>query len=125
MIFLDGMVRFVRLTSGVWTDDSGIYLKLYRLYKKFLSVRSYNVVGRADRYMNDAPGASAQRALSRLGVLDSDPTLPQESLHENVMSLLALSRSVVWIPIPLCVIITKVTNIPLTFLTFLVVQRSS
>jgi hypothetical protein len=95
MIFLDGMKNFSYLTAGVWTDAT---------------VRAYNVIGRSDRYLDDAAGAGAQRALARMGVIAPPTTGPVDSLHEQVMHLMAVSRTVVYIPVPMFVIVTKVSR---------------
>lgn len=84
MIWLawDGVVRFGYLTTGVWND---------------ITVRSYNIVQRAERYQagKDVVVASANTPLS---------------MHEMVMYLISTSRGVIWMPLPLCTIITKTSE---------------
>jgi len=101
LIFLDGMHRFIQLTLGIWTDAM---------------VRSYNVIGRVDRYLGDEIGAKTETKLSKVVTLitgksenKSSQIPPQERLLmiEQVMRLIAFSRAIIWIPLPLCVVVAK------------------
>lgn len=71
-------------------------------------MRAYNIVGRSDRYLDSAPGSSAIRALERIGAIPIHQDQSRNSLHEQVMHLIAITRSVVWIPVPLLVVVAKV-----------------
>jgi hypothetical protein len=74
-------------------------------------VRAYNIIGRADRYKPSEKIVD----LPNVKGLPSIPKVPEtpaskESLHEQVMHLMAVSRAVIWLPLPLLVIITKFTE---------------
>ena len=78
----DGIVRFVLMTAGVWTESN---------------LRSYNIVPRAERYSGGKSSAEISKNLSL-------------STHEMTMQLISQSRTVIWIPLPLCTLITKTSE---------------
>jgi len=88
----DGIIRFSELTLGIWTDST---------------VKAYNIIGRAQRYMKDAIGnKSEQEARKGLGGkiedkiegkltgVGSGASTKVDSMQEETMYIIAASRSV-------------------------------
>jgi hypothetical protein len=90
-IIADGACRFMELSSGVWTDATG--KKSICCYGNENKVRAYNIIGRSTRYLD-------QKALKHRDL--------HESLHEQVMHLMAITRIIIWVPLPLGIVACKV-----------------
>ncbi len=69
-LFVDGLTRFVCLSVGIWTDAT---------------VRGYNILGRSTRYLKDVKQEPTG--------MDKTST-STDSLNEQVMNLIALTRCV-------------------------------
>jgi len=81
-IVKDGIVRYLKLTAGIWNDDTA---------------KSYIILGRSERY---------EKEMSVTGHENKN----KMSVHEQVVQLIAYSRGVLWIPLPLCVTIAKLSE---------------
>jgi hypothetical protein len=95
MLIVDGLARFSELSSGVWTDAT---------------VRAYNIIGRSERYLADEGFGVNIPLFGRIGTTIENNQAMLDSMHEQIMHLIAVSRTVVWVPFPLCVIIAKLSE---------------
>jgi len=111
---VDGIYRFGLLTAGIWNDKT---------------VRAFNIIGRAQRYEEDMEHSPVDSAALRLGIQppaavnnilkhSENTKQMKQALHEQIMHLIAISRTVVWIPIPLCVIVAKFSEALNTAIVF-------
>jgi hypothetical protein len=86
---------------GVWTDAT---------------VKAYNIVGRANRYNDEAKAQNALNEVSQQtglqnvanqtsGLLNTGSY--NMSMHEQIMQLIAVSRVLIWVPLPLCITVCK------------------
>jgi len=119
LLVLDGIYRFCLLTMGVWNDTT---------------VRAFNIIGRSQRYDEDLSQNPVDSAMLRLGgaapgavsnILKQTEATSQmrQALHEQIMHLIAVSRTVVWIPVPLCVTIAKFSEALNSAIVFLHVKN--
>lgn len=84
-IGLDGIKRYFKMTTGIWNEDT---------------IRGYNIVYRAERY-NKQLDHENQFSTYSLTNPSNKTEKEKAQFHERVMTLIAVSRAIVWIPVPL------------------------